>query len=95
MFAIAVWLGVCALGSILNSSSSQCASQERRFYDTSQFGRKNSSAFRPDVVQFLGTASTLVREVLGTAEFEAQARVQGIHADVKQKHFRHTVLRRS
>jgi len=32
----------------------------------SQFGRKNSGTLRPDVVHSLGTASTLVREVLGT-----------------------------
>ena len=33
----------------------------------SQFWRKSWGALRPDVVQSLGTASTLVREVLGTA----------------------------
>ena len=37
------------------------------FFDASQFGRKNSSAFRPDVVQFLRTASTFLHVVLGTA----------------------------
>ena len=37
------------------------------FYDACLFGRKNSSALHPNVVQFLGTASTFVREVLGTA----------------------------
>ena len=52
---------------------------------------------RPQHQQVLaGTASTFVREVLGTAvNLEPEPRVQDMHSDGEQKLFWHTVLRLS